>query len=296
MTPPVRRLKKRRMSGDITDSIPAAYPATAEAREALRRTSKRLSDTQQMRYPAQGDAMAALPTDERCTASTDTINDFAVGTTRRLQNPKMLPALWLVIARQHPDALAKALRDVRIEKLIGSDPLTNALHDFWLPGRALNHDRLTAVGGFYAAYIPFFYDTTQIMIVAVDCGLGGDDPGRFRLDMAYRDDAGKLCADRVEGAIIPYEENIMFVGGIAGKVAPYMFALTNFPITDNRIERGEGALLAAARATLPTASPILIQRQERLPEPRVIDREEASALPEGRLICRVMARGNVRWQ
>lgn len=260
-------------------------------REALRRASKQLSDTKQMPYPAQHAAVKA-----QAPVSLDVVNDFAVGNTRRILNSKLLPALWKMIAAQHPATLAETWRAVRIEQSIGRDPLTNTLHDFWLPGRALNHDRLAAIGGFYAAYIPFFYDPSEVMVMALDCGLGGSDPGRFRLDMAYRDDGRKDHEDSVEGAIIPYEENILFVGGITKKVAPYIFALTNFPMTDNRIERGEGALLAAARATLPTASPILIQRRDSLPKPRVIDGAEASALPEGRIVGRVMARGNVGWQ
>lgn len=77
---------------------------------------------------------------------------------------------------------------------------------------------------------------------------------------------------------------------------PYIFVLANFPITDNLIEQGEGALLAAARATLPTVSPILIWRQEKLPTPRVISEAEAAALPEGQIVTKVMARGNIRWR
>ena len=260
-------------------------------REALRRASKQLSAKKRMSYREQRDAIAGV-----AAGSPDVVNDFAAGNTQRHNDDRFLPALWDMIAARHPAALAETWREVRIEQLIGRDPVTNALHDFWLPGRAFNHDRLTAIGGIYAAYIPFFYDTSEVMVMALDCGLGGSEPGRFTLDMSYRDDGGRDRQDRVEGAIIPYEENIMFVGGITGKVAPYIFALTNFPMTDNRIERGEGALLAAARATLPTASPILIQRQETLPQPRVIDRAGALALPEWRLVGRVIARGNVGWQ
>lgn len=201
-----------------------------------------------------------------------------------------------MIAARHPATLEDAWRAVRTERLIGGTPVTNALHDFWLPGRALNHDRLRSMVGLYSAYIPFFYDTSEVMVMALDCGFGGNDPGRFRLDMAYHDEGGRERKDHVEGAIIPYEENIMFVGGITGKVAPYIFALTNFPMTDDLIEQGEGALLAAARATLPTASPILIWRQSELPTPRVITRAETAALPERQVIERVMARGNVGWR
>ena len=260
-------------------------------REALRRASKQLSAKKRMSYREQRDAIAGV-----AAGSPDVVNDFAAGNTQRHNDERFLPALWDMIAARHPAVLAETWREVRIEQLIGRDQVTNALHDFWLPGRAFNHDRLTAIGGIYAAYIPFFYDTSEVMVMALDCSLGGREPGRFTLDMSYRDDGGRDRQDRVEGAIIPYEENIMFVGGITGKVAPYIFALTNFPMSNNRIERGEGALLAAARATLPTASPILIQRQETLPQPRVIDRAEALALPEGRLVGRVIARGNVGWQ
>ncbi len=260
-------------------------------REALRRASKQLSAKKRMSYREQQEAIA-----DEVTVSPDVVNDFATGNTQRFNDDRFLPALWDMIAALHPITLAETWRAVRTEQLVGRDPVTNALHDFWLPGRALNRDRLTAIGGFYAAYIPFFYDPSKVMVMALDCGFEGDDPGRFRLGMAYRDDGGRDRKDIVEGAIIPYEENIMFVGGVAKKVAPYIFALTNFPITANVIEQGEGALLAAARATLPTASPILIWRQEELPTPRVISGAEAELLPERDIIGRVMARGNVGWR
>ena len=260
-------------------------------REALCRASKLLSARRKMSYREQQVAIEPV-----VGVSADVVNDFASGLTKRQNDERFLPALWAMIASQHSSTLAEIWQAVRTERLIGGDPVTNALHDFWLPGRALNVDRLTAVGGFYSAYIPFFYNASKVMVMSLDCGLGGDEPGRFRLGMAYRDDGGRDRKDFVEGAIIPYEENVLFVGGIAKKVAPYIFALTNFPMTDDLIEQGEGALLAAARATLPTASPILIWRQETLPTPRVIGSDEASALPEGGVIERVMARGNVGWR
>lgn len=297
MTPPARRLKKRYMSGDITDSIPATYPATAEAREALRRTSKRLSDTQQMRYPAQGDAMAALPTDERCTASTDTINDFAVGTTRRLQNPKLLPALWLVIATHHPDTLAKALRDVRIEKLIGSDPLTNALHDFLLPGSALNRDRLAELQGHYAAFVPFYLNDGEVALMALECGVG-ENPGAFVLAMHYQDLAKRDRRDRIEGRIIPCGENVLFVGQIAGQQTPYIFALSRIAVADGRVDGAEGVVLVGARrGERPSGYPIVILNNDSAVQPRVISAEAAATeIPEWAAIAPVFARGNVRWQ
>lgn len=278
------------MSGKSRNGLPE-YTDTAEMREALRRASKQLSAKKRMSYREQQEAVA-----DEVTVSPDVVNDFAAGNTQRFNDDRFLPALWGMIAGLHPITLAETWRAVRTERLVGRDPVTNALHDFWLPGRALNRDRLTAIGGFYAAYIPFFYDPSKVMVMALDCGFEGDDPGRFRLAMAYRDNGRRDREDFVEGAIIPYEENIMFVGGITEKVAPYIFALTNFPMTNNLIEQGEGALLAAARATLPTASPILIWRQKELPTPRVISGPEAAALPEGEVIEQVMARGNVGWR
>lgn len=260
-------------------------------REALRRASKQLSARRKMSYREQQVAIEPV-----VVVSPDVVNDFASGTTQRHHDDRFLPGLWDMIATRHSATLAETWRAVRTERLIGGDSVTNALHDFWLPGRALNHDRLTAMVGFYSAYIPFFNNASKIMVMALNCGLGGNDPGRFRLHMAYRNEVGQDCDDYVEGAIIPYEENIMFVGGITGNVAPYIFALTNFPITKGMIQQGEGALLAAARATLPTASPILIRRRGELPTPQVVNRAEAAGLPEWQVIERVMGRGNVGWR
>lgn len=196
------------MSGENRNGLPE-YTDTAEMREALRRASKELSARKRMSYRQQREAIANV-----ATGSPDVVNDFATGNTRRHNDDRFLPALWDMIAGLHPAALAEAWQSVRTEQLIGRDPVTNALHDFWLPGRALNHDRLAAIGGLYSAYIRFFYDASEIMVMALNCGLGGNDSGRFRLDMAYRDEGGRDREDRVEGSIIPYEENILFIGRI----------------------------------------------------------------------------------
>ncbi|MEY4255082.1 MAG: hypothetical protein RLZZ141_309 [Pseudomonadota bacterium] len=260
--------------------------------DAVRRASKRLSDDQRLSFPNQVRALADLSYQ----ANTDTVNRFANGRAVRGIDD-LTEKLWDVFAARFPLELAAAIKQSEMEALVSSDAVTNALHHFYLPRHPLDQGRLSQIAGHYAAYVPFFYDhESQIMIMALTCGVN-DNPGAFTMIMRYEDEDGVDVEDRVEGVIIPYQENILFMGRIADKIAPYIFALTNFPITGNIVQRGEGALLAAARATIPTASPILICRRDELPTPEVLPKQQVmETMREHKVIERVMKRGNVHWK
>ena len=268
------------------------FSLSALTTDAVRRAAKRLSDDQTLSFPNQVRALDDLG----FKTNTDTVNRFANG--RAVRGLDSLTAkLWEVFAARFPMELSAALKRAEMEALVASDAVTNALHQFYLPGLPLDQSRLAQIGGEYAAFAPFFLDQDeQIMVMALTCGVN-DNPGAFSMSMRYEDEDGVDVEDRVEGIILPYQENILFVGRIADKIAPYIFSLANFPITGNIVQRGEGVVLVAARATIPTASPILICRREELPAPEVMPRQKVTEIMrEHRVIDRVLKRGNVSWR
>ena len=268
------------------------YPRGQIAIETVRRASRQLSTDNVCSYREQRYKLEA----RGLTVSDDTISKFARGVTKPLDLDRLTSALWDFFAVEHHDELLAAYRAVMAETLVQRDPVTNALHQFWLPGTPFDHDRLDQIKGQYAAFVPFFLDKSRIQLMALECGVD-DDPGKFRLRMHYRDDDGRDRDDEIEGSIIPCGENIIFVGQIVGQLTPYLFTLSNLPINHGLIERGEGATLVASRAARPSASPILVIRREELPEPQIYDPEQAAdAIPEWRAVEKVMSRGYVAWQ
>ncbi len=261
--------------------------------ETLRRASKALSASSRMSYPDQ----ARRVTERGYQCDHDKITKFASGKTNRpIGFETFAPALWALFADECKEELSAAYREVKAEYLVGRDPVTNALHQFWLPGATFDHERLAQLQGRYAAFAPFFLDPAAIQLMALDCGLNGD-PGKFRLEMVYTDDSGRERADRIEGIIIPCGENVMFIGGIVGQLTPYIFVVSGLPVTDGLVERGEGTTLVASRAARPSASPLLIVRRGEKPEPRVLAGEaDRKSVPEWRAVEKVMARGYVHWE
>jgi hypothetical protein len=260
--------------------------------EAVRRTSRHLSASRLISYRRQQRRL----TERGYSTSEDTISKFAAGLTRPVDLDSFAPALWAMLAEEHGSELQTILREVTAENLVRRDPVTNALHQFWLPGATFDHEKLAQLRGSYAAFAPFFLDPAAIQLMALDCGLD-DDPGRFRLEMRYTDDSGRERRDRIEGVIIPCGENIMFIGEIVGQLTPYIFVLSSLPINNGLVERGEGTTLVASRAARPSASPLLIVRRDARPKPRVLESEgDQKSVPEWRAIEKVMARGYVSWQ
>ncbi|AGH51405.1 hypothetical protein G432_18435 [Sphingomonas sp. MM-1] len=278
------------MSGKNRNEIPD-YTDTAEMREALRRASKQLSARKRMSYREQREAIADV-----AAGSNDVVNDFAAGKTQRHNDDRFLPALWDMIAARHPAMLTETWRAVRIEQLIGSDSLTNALHDFFLPGMVLDRNRLAQLQGHYAAFAPFFLNEHDVALMALECGVD-DNPGTFALEMHYRDRAKRDRRDRIEGRIIPAGENVLFVGQITGQQTPYIFTLSGFPIADGRIERSEGVVLVGSRGERASSYPIVILCRDEPAEPRVISADDAAErIPEWEAVAPVFAHGIVRWE
>lgn len=260
-------------------------------REALRRASKQLSARKRMSYREQRAAIADV-----AAGSEDVVRDFATGKTQRYNDDRFLPALWDMIAVRHPNVLAETWQAVRIEQLIGSDSLTNALHDFFMPGMAMDRNRLSQLQGQYAAFAPFFLDERDVALMALECGVDGN-PGAFTLAMHYQDRAKRDRRDRIEGRIIPAGENVVFVGQITGQQTPYIFTLSGFPVADGRIERSEGVVLVGSRGERPSGYPIVILCRDESAKPRVISADAAAdEIPEWDAVAPVFARGNVRWK
>lgn len=269
------------------------YVRSAEAIEALRRVSQRLSEGNILTYPAQREAIAP-----RVKVSEDVINDFATGKAKRTNFPELHPALWELFWREHRSLLESTHRAVLVEKLIDADPVTNALHHFFQPGTPLDKKQLAELEGHYKAFAPFFLNEREVIVMALECGAGGN-PTAFTLIMQYEDMARRNKTDRIEGTIIPCGKNVLFIGQIMGQQTPYLFTLYGFPVSDGKVEGSEGVTLVGSRGPRASASayPIVILRSDTPAECRVIPTESAAAeIPEWDAVAPVFERGIVRWQ
>ena len=267
------------------------YVRSTEAVETLRRVSQQLSEGNILTYPAQREAIAP-----RVKVSEDVINDFATRKAKRTNFPELHPALWELFWREHRSLLETTHRAVLVEKLIDSDPVTNALHHFFRPGTPLDKARLAELEGHYAAFSPFFLNEREVIVMALECGAGGN-PSAFTLIMQYMGMTRRQQTDRIEGTIIPTGDDVLFIGQIIGQQTPYLFMLHGFPVNDGHVESSEGVTLVGSRSRRPNAYPIVIVRSDGPAVPRVIPTETAATeIPEWDAVAPVFERGIVRWK
>lgn len=267
------------------------YVRSAEAVETLRRVSQQLSEGNILTYPAQREAIAP-----RVKVSEDVINDFATRKAKRTNFPELHPALWELFWREHRSLLETTHRAVLVEKLIDADPVTNALHHFFRPGTPLDKARLAELEGHYAAFSPFFLNELEVIVMALECGSGGN-PSAFTLVMQYVGKTRREQIDRIEGTIVPSGENVLFIGQITGQQTPYLFMLHGFPVNNGHVESSEGVTLVGSRGARASAYPIVILRSDAPAEPRVISTETAATeIPEWDAVAPVFERGIVRWK
>ena len=267
------------------------YVRSAEAVETLRRVSQQLSEGNILTYPAQREAIAP-----RVKVSEDVINDFATRKAKRTNFPELHPALWELFWREHRSLLETTHRAVVVEKLIDADPVTNALHHFFQPGTPLDKARLAELEGHYTAFAPFFLNEREVIVMALECGAGGN-PSTFTLVMQYVGKTRREQTDRIEGTIVPSGENVLFIGQITGQQTPYVFMLSGFPVSDGKVEGSEGVTLVGSRGARASAYPIVILRSDTPTEPRVIPTETAATeIPEWDAVAPVFERGIVRWK
>ena len=227
--------------------------------------------------------------------SEDAVAKFAANKTTPHGLEDFCRKLWAMMAKHHPTELQRVWEEVQRESIVQRDPVTNALHQFWVPEQPFDHSRLRKLSGSYAAYTHHIAAEGMVMQMALQCEVDGD-PGRFILEMLYENDMGENLHNTVEGSIIPYEANIMFVGRIRGQTAPYIFAVSRVEVRDDEVRRAEGVLLGASNDVLPRASAIVFVRRAECPEPASLTLKAVESLTEKVAIKKALARGKVDWR
>lgn len=227
--------------------------------------------------------------------SEDAVAKFAANKTTPNGLEAFCRKLWTMMAEKHPTELQRIWEEVQRDAIVQRDPVTNVLHQFWVPEQPFDHSRLDKLAGSYAAYAHHIAEKGMVAQMALQCCVD-NDPGRFTLDMIYENDMGQHRPNTVEGSIIPYESNIMFVGRIRGQAAPYIFAVSRVEVWDDEVQRAEGALLAASDNVLPRASAIVFVRRDKCPEPASLTPSGIESLTEKIAITKALARGKVDWR
>lgn len=259
---------------------------------ALRKASQYLS-AQRIR-PYRNQALV-LNGGEDVGISEDAVAKFATNKTTPHGLEAFCRKLWTMMAECHPTELQRIWEEVQRDAIVQRDPVTNVLHQLWVPEQPFDHSRLDKLAGSYAAYAHHIAEKGMVAQMALQCCVD-DDPGRFTLDMIYENDMGECLPNTVEGSIIPYESNIMFVGRIRGQTAPYIFAVSRVEVRDDEVRRAEGALLAASNNVLPRASAIAFVRRNECPEPASLTLKAVESLTEKIAIKKALARGKVDWR
>lgn len=258
----------------------------------LRKASQYLSA---QRIRSYRDQAFLLNGEKHSGTSEDAVAKFAANKTTPHGLEDFCRKLWKMMAEHHPTELQRVWEEVQREAIVQRDPVTNALHQFWVPEQPFDHSRLRKLAGNYAAYTHHIAAEGMVMQMALQCEVDGD-PGRFTLDMIYENDMGEILPNTVEGSIIPYEANIMFVGRIRGQTAPYIFAFSRVEVRNDQVKRAEGALLAASNDVLPRASAIVIIQREQCPEPASLTDTDIETVLEKVAIRKALARGKVDWR
>lgn len=226
--------------------------------------------------------------------------DFANRTDGYVTNEPDLPRVaWHWFFEVHPYAIEKiwltapdAFPDI-------PNPLVPTLHNYLSPKAAApNLERLRDFQGHFAVYRPSFLDPEEIMVMAMECGLGGD-LSRFAAVMKFINDDGKPRTEHVEGFALPYQDSVLFQGWLVEAAAPFIFILSGFPVDTEtgKISKGDGTLLVGAGGTMSSAYPITVRRVAEPVEPRTYDIESfRQSVTAHKSIINFMARGMVGWR
>ncbi len=226
--------------------------------------------------------------------------DFANRTDGYVTNEPDLPRVaWHWFFEVHPHAIERAWLTAPEAYPDIPNPLVPTLHAFLSPKeREPNLARLHDLQGHFAVYRPCFIDTDHIMVMAMECGVGGDI-SRFSIDMSFLNEDGEEQNEHVEGYALPYQDSLLFQGRLVEAAAPFIFVLSGFPVDPKtgKISKGDGTLLVAAGGTLSSAYPVTIRRTAKKIEPRTYDSEAfVRAVPAHKGILNVMGRGMVDWR
>ena len=257
--------------------------------EICRRTSRLLSQEGEASLESQLKAIrsSTLEVDKGL------LQRFAARTAITPRNDSFVKPLSEHFRANFPAVWARAQRQLEIE-LLGTDELSLAISGLLGLGASYDKRRLDWLAGCYAAYRPYFRDPAKTMVMSLRCGVDAD-VSKFELGMSYVGDTGLLRRDSVEGRIIPYEQSFLFLGNIAGNIAPVIFILSRTPLAHGKYERGEGVMLVGAQGMLPTASALAIYRKDELPDERIIAEDANADLPEWESVQAILRRGVVNW-
>lgn len=186
-------------------------------------------------------------------------NDFINGKSIPIPRQLFLNALWnTLVEGGQPELLERAWGDSDEAKEIDVELLPKYLHAFISgTGSPLDERFLTSLKGRYIVYRPFFLDPERIMVLDMTCGV--DDDARFSIEMAWPF-KGKKVDERVDGYMVPYTGNCLFMGMIHDAGSPFIFILTDFPKRGKAVSEGTGVVLVGAEGTTPSAYPIHMAR------------------------------------
>lgn len=226
--------------------------------------------------------------------------DFVNRPVSYVTNEPDLPRLaWHWLFARYPHAIEEAWLTAPNAYPSIPNPVVPTLHAFLSPKeKKLNLARLNDLEGDYAAYRPSFVDTSEIMVMAMRCGIDGDI-SRFAITVQFISEDGEDSTEHVEGFALPYQGSVLFQGRLIETAAPFIFILSRFPV-DNKTGKtswSEGTLLVGADGTMSSAYPITIRRVAKEVTPRTYDVESfKKEVPAQKAILKFFERGIVGWR
>lgn len=185
-----------------------------------------------------------------------------------------LEFIWHWLFEEYPWAIEEPAATMPKEHPDIPNPIVPTILDFMSPGSDVQLERLKKLRGYFAAFRHSFVNHSEIMVMAMECGVD-DDISKFRIEMVYRKKDGKEETEFADGHAISYEDQIMFFGRLVEIGAPFIFILSGLaPDTKNRTSRGHGTLLVGTPGVSSSAFPIVILRVEEEIEPSILKIDE----------------------
>lgn len=256
--------------------------------EICRWVSRFLSEEGKASYEAQANAL--FDTFE-FRVGKGVVQGFGGPDERVPRDPKVVENLGSYFRAKYPEIWERARRQLEAERL-GADELSLAINDLLGLEQIYDKRRLERLGGYYAAYRPFFLNPAETMVMSLRCGID-DDLSRFELGMSYVNEAGLVRRDIVGGRIIPYEQSFLFMGNILGNIAPVVIVITKTPLNDGKYDRGEGVMMVGSQGMFPTAGALAIHRVDAPVVERVIILDSQAGIGEWKPVNDVLKRGSV---
>lgn len=222
--------------------------------------------------------------------STTSLNEFANGRRKRLQNPTAMVAIYIWLKSAFPQVWGDLWQKVVIEE---EERFTFAVREICFKGPP-RPEAIHKLSGRYKLYRAFYLDIDRsIMISRLTIGADGEQNYNCKLEMEYLDQIGELVRAEAQGKIVPLAERAFAI--LASRDNGFFSLYFDFAQGGGTDEhwRQLGGIMTASRDGRPAgAYPFHAVRDDSAFELGVVPND--GNIPE--YVSRRLGKGIVRWE